>query len=92
MSRLKVGGLALIVGYTLCDRNLGKTVKLDAYKGTCHFNDGTVIDDMWQVSGEDLTWKDGSYQDYCYVQSKNLMPLGDEQTQDEFKKELECVG
>ena len=89
MSRLQVGGLALIVGHIRCDRNLGKTVKLDAYKGACSFDDGSVIDDLWQVSGDDLIWSDGRPQDYCFAQSKYLMPLGDKQTQDELAKELE---
>lgn len=89
MSKLQIGGLALIVGFTLCDRNLGKTVKLDAYKGKCCFDDGSSFDDMWQVSGDDLIWADGRPQDYCFVQSKNLMPLGDKQTQDELAKEKE---
>ena len=88
MSRLQVGGLALIVGHIRCDRNLGKTVKLDAYKGACSFDDGSVIDDLWQVSGDDLIWVDGRPQDYCFAQSKYLMPLGDKQTQDELAKEL----
>ena len=89
MNRLQVGGLALIVGFTLCDRNLGKTVKLDAYKGELHFDDGSTVEDIWQVSGDDLIWADGRPQDYCFVQSKYLIPLGDKQTQDQFKKE-EC--
>lgn len=89
MSRLQAGGLALIVGFTKCDRNLGKTVRLDEYKGELSFDTGEVISDLWQVSGDDLVWVDGSKQDYCYVQSKNLIPLGDKQTQDELAKEKE---
>lgn len=88
MSRLQVGGLALIVGHTICDRNLGKTVKLDAYKGYLNFDDGSTIDDLWQVSSDDLVWKNGEKQDYCFVQSKNLLPLGDKKTQDELKNEV----
>ena len=89
MNRLQAGGLALIIGYTICDRNLGKTVKLDAYKGSLNFDDGSTIDDLWQVSSDDLVWVNGERQDYCFVQSKNLMPLGDKKTQDELEKELE---
>ena len=87
MSRLQVGGLALIIGFTKCDRNLGKTVRLDEYKGELKFDTGEVVSDLWQVSGADLIWAGGSKQDYCYVQSKNLMPLGDKQAQDELSKE-----
>ena len=89
MSRLQVGCEALIVGFTKCDRNLGKTVGLDEYKGTLLFDTGEIVEDMWQVSGIDLIWKDGTPQDYCFVQSKHLMPLGDKQTQDELAKESE---
>lgn len=89
MSRLQVGGLALIVGFTKCDRNVGKIVRLDEYEGELSFNTGETINDLWKVSGDDLIWKDGTWQDYCYVQSKNLMPLSDKQTQDELARELE---
>ena len=89
MSRLQVGGLALIIGFTKCDRNIGKTVKLISYYGTRSFDDGSVVSDLWRVSGDDLIWANGLKQDWCLVQSKYLMPLGDKQTQDEFKKELD---
>lgn len=89
MSRLQVSGLALIVGFVRCDRNLGKTVRLLSYEGTLYFDDNTYVSDLWKVTADDLIWKDGRPQDFCYVQSLHLQPIGDKQTQDELQKELD---
>lgn len=88
MSRLQVGGLALIVGFTTNDQNVGKTVKLVEFLSNQFFDDGQVLD-VWKCIGDDLVWPDGSPLDFGYFEPKNLMPLGDDQTQAEFRKELD---
>ena len=88
MSRLLVGGLALVVGMTQNPNNIGKTVRLIEYFENQMFDDGSVFN-VWKCVGSDLTWPDGMPLDYGYFEPKNLMPLGDKQTQDEFKKELD---
>lgn len=88
MSRLRVGGLALVIGFTKQDFNLGKVVRLDMYKGRLHFREGEIIDDLWQCSGDVLD-SDCQSVPYVFIQSHNLLPLGDKQTQDELMKEKE---
>lgn len=89
-NRLQVGGLALVVGFTTYDQNVGKIVRLIEFSSNQLFDDGQILD-VWKCVGEDLTWPDGMPLDYGYFEPKNLMPLGDKQTQDELAKELEDV-
>ena len=91
MSRLQVGGLALIIHSSHIE-NVGRVVKLDFYQG-CAPNGGD--EDYWKVLAKGLTVTQyGAIfkSDYSYHSSKYLMPLGDKQTQDELmkEKELEC--
>ena len=84
MSRLQVGGLALVIGFDYKDDFLGKVVTLKEYRGFGFYGspNGMVLSsDDWIVS-------DGCGGDVC-ISAKNLMPLGDKQTQDELAKEKE---
>ena len=91
MSRLQVGGLALIIGSESgFDVNCGRVVELVKFVGAL---DSPVAkhDDYWVISCENLhvkacSGKVGlSHQSNC--SAKYLMPLGDKQTQDELAKE-----
>ena len=89
MSRLQVGGLALVIGFDYEDDFLGKVVTLKEYRGFGFYDSpvGMILSsDDWIVS-------DGCSDDVC-ISAKNLMPLGDKQTQDELakEKELEYLG
>ena len=88
MSRLQVGGLALIIHANLHE-NIGKTVKLISFVG-CHRSQGFgERDDFWQIEGDDIVlFSKGNVGIICHPE-QFLMPLGDKQTQDEFKKELD---
>jgi len=84
MSRLQVGGLALIIKATNKE-NEGLVVELIFYD--------SELDD-WEIIGHSVQLDDS----HCievgktmWSSTKCLLPLGDKQTQDEFKKELECV-
>ena len=79
MSRLRVGGLALIVGVTKNPNNVGKTVTLKEYRPSQKFTDGNTYYDLWICTGDDLTWPDGLPMDYGFFESKNLLPLGDDE-------------
>lgn len=84
MSRLQVGGLALVVGFDHEDDFLGKVVRLEEYRpsGIYGCPSGVVLSiDDWIVS-------DDSGEVVC-ISSKHLVPLGDKQTQDELAKEKE---
>lgn len=94
MSRLQVGGLALIINDAEIE-NIGKTVKLIAYRGSDirgRFS-MAIIHECWEVNCADgLYIPTGELvRQNCFTSSKNLMPLGDKQTQDELAKELELV-
>ena len=92
MRRLQVGWLALIVNDTE-QENIGKTVKLIQYRGESvrgKFS-MSIINDCWEVHCDDgLMFPDGSINKINgFTSSRNLMPLGDQQTQDELAKEKE---
>lgn len=81
MSRLQVGGLALIIKANNPE-NLGLTVTLVGF-----------FDGEWDVKSNELS---NSHAKGCEVFAKRfccpptwLMPLGDDQTQAEFRKELD---
>ena len=85
MSRLQVGGLALIIKGEA--ENIGKTVEL-----TSHLGSFKGLDDSWFVFCEDgLILSDESISNEGAIESYRLLLLFGKQTQDEFKKELECV-
>lgn len=83
MSRLKVGGLALVIKAGVNDLNVGKVVELVKHIGAHgkHKN-------AWVVKGELIN--EVGYIIYdAYIEQDRLLPLGDKQTQDEFRKEKE---
>ena len=88
-SRLQVGGLALLINSIRIPANIGQTVRLSQYLGTRTFTDGTVLDNVWVIESDDLVDAYGNNTPFIYCESKNLMPLGDKQTQDELRKEQE---
>ncbi|WVH13595.1 hypothetical protein [Acinetobacter phage vB_AbaM_fThrA] len=93
MSRLQAGGLALIIGTeTGRDDNLGKVVTLDSYIGV-NPHPLAKNSDYWLVKSDDLigVYPNGfiGKTNTMAVSAKNLMPLGDKQTQDELAKEKE---
>lgn len=68
MSRLQVGGLALILN-SIVPHMIGKTVKLEEHVGARQSSKTGWIGDAWVVSlGEAL----------FYIRSDWLMPLGDD--------------
>lgn len=92
MSRLQVGGLALIVGYEYNTMNLGKVVRLHKHVGAIHGMSPYGVsstDNAWLVYSDDLVDFNGKKIRKILVESKHLMPLGDKQTQDELAKEKE---
>lgn len=82
MSRLQVGGLAL-------NLNSGTVVELISFVGNKEYQ-GVVYIDVWRVkAGEFHVLHDNSLKMEFGVPACELVPLGDKQTQDQFKKE-EC--
>lgn len=90
MSRLQVGGLALIVGFDNSPHNLGVAVELVEFMPFAYFDDGEVKTNAWAVRSKYLVGRDGftPYHEMIYRQ-EHLQPLGDKQTQDELMKEKE---
>lgn len=88
MSRLQVGGLALIINDNVHE-NIGKTVTLDAYAESQMNDKHELFFDTWDVSCSDgILFSDGSIEHSgVFCNSRDLMPLGDKQTQQEFRKE-----
>ena len=81
MSRLQVGGLALIINAEN-KNNIGRVVSLIRYVGCCAW-----IDDGWEVGIDNGINILGERTSRGVLSAKNLMPLGDKQTQDELRKE-----
>lgn len=88
MSRLQVGGLALVINST-SGLNLGKVVELMSHYNIVEFDDGSVWENCWVVTGDDIVGADGLPKPYVYSKAEWLMPLGDKKTQDELVKEKE---
>ena len=90
---LQVGGLALIINDT-DHENIGKVVQIIGKQregARCAYS-MMLLSDHWEVySDHGLMFPDGLAKDIGLVHKNNLLPLGDKKTQDEFKKELECV-
>lgn len=82
-NRLQVGGLALIINAEN-KNNIGRVVSLIRYVGCCAW-----IDDGWEVSIDNGINILGERTSRGVLSAKNLMPLGDQKTQDELAKEKE---
>lgn len=90
MSRLQVGGLALIVGFDNSPHNLGVTVELIDFMPVAYFDDGEIKTNAWEVYSKDLVGRDGITECHSMIyRQEHLQPLGDQQTQDELSKEKE---
>lgn len=83
MSRLQVGGLAL-------ELETGNIVTLISFHGDGWDGLRNPVKDVWKIYSEQpvLMPDTGNMRNRFYAESKNLMPLGDKQTQDELAKEL----
>lgn len=86
MSRLQVGGLAI-------NLNSGKIVTLVKFVGDVFYTPTKeTYKSVWLVKANEFhILHDDSMKLEFGVPASELLPLGDKQTQDEFKKELECV-
>lgn len=85
MSRLQVGGLALIIKGN--ELNIGKTVELTKFLG-----EFKGLSNAWFVFCEDgLMVENYGFISEGAIESDRLLPLGDKQTQDELAKEVELV-
>ena len=91
MSRLQVGGLALIIGSEKLDHNIGKIVNLVEHHECVEFDDGDKWFDCWIINDSDLLDMDGNPIDWLVSKSIWLIPLDDNKTKDDFKKELETI-
>lgn len=84
MSRLQVGGLALEI-------TSGNVVLLKRFDGDTWGSDGKFHHDVWFVeSAESVFMTDTkTFLSEFYAESRELIPLGDKQKQDELAKEKE---
>ncbi len=90
MSRLQVGGLALIIKARVNDSNVGKVVELRKYYPSIITVQGDSLIDAWDCYCESgLIDMSGKVRDVACFESHRLIPLGDKQTQDELAKEKE---
>lgn len=94
MSRLQVGGLALVISDALVRENEGKIVKIIRYIPDASYDNGYGVlsaSDVFEVSCESgiKMFSDGStrYNGGVGYERKCLLPLGDQKTQDELQKE-----
>lgn len=87
MSRLQVGGLAKCIKSD-DPRNIGKVVSLYAFH-----EEYMGYKNTWLFDCNDGFYVNGNLRFTCIGtdDSDGLLPLGDKQTQDGFKKELECM-
>ena len=84
MSRLQVGGLALVVK-DQDERNIGNVVSLYA-----HYDEYMGDKDVWLFDCNDGMYVNRALKYTCIgAESCDLSPLGDKQTQDELEKEKE---
>lgn len=82
MSRLQVGGLAFIAK-DQDERNIGKVVSLYS-----HHDEYMGYKDVWLFDCNDGVYINGFLKHTCIgAESCDLLPLGDQQTQDELRKE-----
>ena len=81
MSRLQVGGLALVIKGETSDLNVGLTVELIDHD--CFAN-------QWLAQNNDgILLRNGKIDNRAWFTADRLLPLGDKQTQDELVKEKE---
>ncbi|MEG1695568.1 MAG: hypothetical protein RR282_00565 [Acinetobacter sp.] len=90
--RLQVGGLALVTN-SIMGEIVGTTVSLVSVFGDIDFN-GDVLKDCWEVEASEKvrvisTSGHESMSSTFHLPAAWLMPLGDQQTQDELRKEQE---
>jgi hypothetical protein len=79
MSRLQVGGLALVIKGTKSDLNVGLTVEL------IHYDDWSG---EWLAQNNDgILLINGKIDNQAWFAADRLLPIGDKQTQDELQKE-----
>ena len=91
MSRLQVGGLALIVNDTERE-NIGKVVQIIGKQregARCAYGMMPLSDHLEVYSEHGLMFPDGLAKDIGLVHKNDLIPLDDKQTQDESTKEKE---
>ena len=83
-NRLQVGGLAL-------EMSSGAIVKLIMFKGDGYCRLGKIHFAVWLVISSDPVFMPdtGLYKTEFHAESKDLIPLGDQQTQDELAKKGE---
>lgn len=85
MSRLQVGGLALIIKGERGEVNVGKTVTLLGFHG-----DDLGHKALWKTTNEGLVFNTPNKKSplsYALIPADRLIPLGDKETQDTFHKE-----
>lgn len=87
MSRLQVGGLALVMS----GMNTGKIVTLEKHYPSIKFDDGDYWEDAWLIASRELINVYFCSQPKVIIKASELKPIGDKQTQDELSKELELV-
>lgn len=85
MSRLQVGGLALVMS----GMNTGKVVTLEKHYSSINFDDGDYWEDAWLINSRELINVYFCSQPKVIIKASKLKPLGDKKTQDELEKELE---
>jgi hypothetical protein len=85
MSRLQVGGLALTLGSKISPNNIGLTVELTEFYPN-RYCDGV---DWFLVNNSELLGANLKRIGYGYFPVNKLLPLGDEQTQEQLRQELE---
>ncbi len=85
MSRLQVGGLALTLDSKIQIDNVGLVVNIVEMMPN-RYGDGV---DWYKVTNDGLKSRLGAIIGYGKFPSFKLMPLGDDQTQAEFRKELD---
>lgn len=91
MSRLQVGGLALVIG-SKYEENVGRVVRLIEYRGLLKSPFDGKEYDYWKVKYDSPVLGKNRLGlelngEIIHTASKNLMPLGDKQTQDELLRE-----
>ncbi|MEG1856409.1 MAG: hypothetical protein RR231_13030 [Acinetobacter sp.] len=92
-SRLQVGGLALVVNSKF-EENIGKVVRLVEYLDSRKSPFDNETRDYWRVEHSEPAigrnvFGFESKSLFTNIPPQNLMPLGDQQTQDELRKEQE---
>lgn len=76
MSRLQVGGLALVLN-SLSGKLTGKVATLKSHRGIRKSSMTGVVADTWEITVDNMDW---------LIRSDWLMPLGDEKTQQQLRQ------